>query len=95
MTIIEIKTLENGSHRNATGEFTIIPEGWAVIPDDIKCENFPFGEATTEEVDGVMTVTNWAAGEKPIAGAHEEPISKTEQLRADIDYLAVMTGVEL
>lgn len=25
----------------------------------------------------------------------EEPITETEQLRADIDYIAVMTGVEL
>ena len=25
----------------------------------------------------------------------EEPISETDQLRADIDYIAVMTGVEL
>ena len=95
MTIIEIKTLENGSHRNATGEFTTIPEGWAVIPDDMQFENFPFGDVEVEEIDGVMTVTAWVVGKMPIEEKHEEPISETEQLRADVDYLAVMMGVEL
>ena len=31
----------------------------------------------------------------PIEEEYEEPISETEQLRADVDYIAVMTGVEL
>ena len=30
-----------------------------------------------------------------ISEKHEEPISETEQVRADVDYLAVMMGVEL
>ena len=65
MVIIEIKTLENGSHRNQSGNIKTIPEGWAVVPDDMECENFPFGEVITEEIDGVMTVTSWTPGIKP------------------------------
>ena len=65
MTIIEIKTLENGSHRNQTGEFATIPEGWAVIPDDLEAENFPFGWVEVKEIDGVITVVQWLAGELP------------------------------
>ena len=59
MRIIEIKTLDNGAHRNQEGELPIIPpEGWAVIPDDMETPSFPFGEVeTTEEtVTEVETV---------------------------------------
>ena len=31
MTIIELAALENGAHRNQTGDFAAIPEGWAVV----------------------------------------------------------------
>ena len=59
MTIIEIKALSNGGHRNQTGDFVKIPQGWAVVPDDLKTDNFPFGEVEATEIDGVMTVTKW------------------------------------
>lgn len=96
MRLVEIKALDNGAHRNLTVDGIIdIPNGWAVIPDDMEFENFPFGDVEVEEIDGVMTVTDWVVGKMPISEKHEEPISETEQLRADVDYLAVMMGVEL
>ena len=95
MTIIEIKALGNGAHKNQTGDFNIIPEGWAVIPDDMETENFPFGEVEVKEIDGVITVTKWVAGEIPEIEEGESPISELEQLRADIDYIALMKGVGL
>lgn len=59
MTIIEIARLDNGAHANQTingvtpADFPI-PEGWAVVPEDmLPLENFPFGEATAQ--DGVIT----------------------------------------
>lgn len=95
MRIIEIKALENGGHRNQSCELTIIPDGWAVIPDNMETPNFPFGEVEAKEIDGVMTITKWTAGTMPEVEEPELPISEVEQLRADIDYVAVMTGVEL
>lgn len=96
MRIIEIQALENGAHRNQIGDFVAIPDGFAVIPDDMETPNFPFGEVTVEEIDGVMTVTSWKAGEMPEPIPEPEPpVSEVEQLRADVDYIAVMTGVEL
>ena len=95
MKIIEIQALENGGHRNQAGNFKNIPEGWAIIPDDMETPSFPFGEVEAEDIDGVMTVTKWTAGTIPEAEEPEQPISETEQLRADVDYIAVMTGVEL
>lgn len=86
MTIIEIKKLKNGSHRNATGEFTTIPDGWAVIPNDIECKNFPFGEVKAEEIDGVMTITEWGAGELP----EPDPIPEPEPTAEDM--LSALVG---
>ena len=95
MKIIEIKTLDNGAHRNQTCDFIQIAEGWAVIPDDMETPNFPFGKVDVKEINGVMTVTRWTAGTIPEIEEPEQPITEIERLRADIDFLAVMTGVEL
>lgn len=98
MIIIEIEALDNGAHRNQTGDFASIPEGWAVIPEDVETQNFPFGEIEVEEINGVMTVTKWTAGVIPEVeetAKTKAPITAMEQLRADVDYIAVMTGVEL
>jgi hypothetical protein len=80
MKIIEIKTLENGSHRNQEGDNLPLLKGYAVIPDDMETPNFPFGDVEVEEIDGVMTVTKWVAGTIPEAEEAETPKSKTEQL---------------
>lgn len=72
MKIIEVKALDNGAHRNQVGDISSVPEGWAVIPDDMVCENFPFGEVEAAEVDGVMTVTKWTPGEMPKLPEPEE-----------------------
>lgn len=61
MTIVEIIAYENNSHRNQCGNFKTIPEGWAVVPDNLDTPNFPFGNIVVEEIDGVMTVTQWTA----------------------------------
>lgn len=97
MRIIEIEALSNGAHRNQTiSTESPLPEGYAVIPEDMDTPNFPFGEVTTEEIDGVMMVTKWVAGTIPTPEAETETeVSELEQLRADIDYIAIMTGVEL
>ena len=95
MRILEIQALSNGAHRNQAGTFQTIPEGWAVIPEDMKTGNFPFGEVITEEINGVMTVAKWVAGTIPEVEEAERPITETEQLRADVDFIAIMTGVEL
>lgn len=49
MKMLEIAALPNGAHRNQTFH-GILPDGWAVIPDDMELENFPFGIVTAEEV---------------------------------------------
>lgn len=88
MRIIEIAALSNGAHRNQTCEMKSVPSGWAVIPADMECENFPFGEVEVEEKDGVMTVTKWTPGVMP----EPEPLPEPEPTTEDI--LNAMLGVE-
>jgi hypothetical protein len=87
MRIIEIEALGNGAHRNQTGTFKTIPEGWAMIPDNMETENFPFGEIEVNEIDGIMTVTKWVAGTRPEA----KPIPEDEEITAK-DILNALTG---
>lgn len=95
MKIIEITALSNGAHRNQTYH-KIIPDGWAVDRDNLCVENFPFGEVVAEEIDGVMTVTKWTPGKIPEPEPDPEPEpTELEQLRADVDYISMKTGVEL
>ena len=86
MTMLEIKALDNGAHRNQTYH-GVLPKGWAVIPDDMVCENFPFGEVEVEEIDGVMTVTKWTALPMP----EPEPMPEAEPTTDEI--LNAMLGV--
>lgn len=90
MRIVEIKALDNGAHNNQTidGVFAEIPDGYAVIPDDMECENFPFGEVKAEEIDGVMTATEWIAGTLP----ESEPMPETEPTAEEL--LDILLGVK-
>lgn len=93
MRIIEIQALPNGAHRNQTGNFLAIPTGWAVIPEDVPIpETFPFVDLTVEG----QTVVTMTAGVVPDPDPEPEPEpTEMEQLRADIDFVAAMTGVSL
>lgn len=81
MLIIEINALDNGAHRNQSWNGSSIPDGWAVVPDDMETENFPFGEVTVERVAGAMTVTKWTPGTLPKI-TEEKPITMAERLAA-------------
>ena len=70
MRIVEILSLYNGAHRNQTGTFSTVPDGWAVIPDSIAPpDTFPF---VNIEVDG-QTVTAMIAGTVPEPEPEPEP----------------------
>lgn len=103
MRIIEIVALDNGAHRNQTSNMFVIPDGWAVIPDGMETENFPFGTVTVEEVNGVMAVTSWTPGTMPEPEPVPEPGPPTteervaaleaasDRLDAQATYTAMMT----
>lgn len=93
MHIIKIAAFENGAHDNKkSGAIKVVPDGWAVIPDDMPIpDTFPFVNITV--AGGV--VTNMEAGVVPEVPEPEPVVSEMEQLRADVDFIAIMTGVEL
>lgn len=64
MRIVEIKELENGAHSDQVinGVLHNIPDGWAVVPDGMELENFPFGTLKAQDDDGVMVVVEWIPG---------------------------------
>lgn len=70
MQIIEIAALPNGAHRNQTGTFRTIPDGWAVVPAEIEIpDTFPFVDIEAE--DGM--VTSMTAGVVPEPEPEPEP----------------------
>lgn len=99
MRAIEINTLSNGAHRNQTG-IDILPEGWAIIPESLICENFPFGDITVEQIDGVMTVTSWTPGiipgREPADILNNTKQSKLVEIKQSCeDYIYAGTNVTL
>jgi hypothetical protein len=82
MRIIEITALSNGAHRNQTCNLKTVPSGWAVVPEAIKTENFPFGDIEVEEINGVMTVVSWSAREIPVVEEVEAEPTTDDVLNA-------------
>ena len=96
MRIIKIQSEENGAHQYQTISVDIpLPDGWALVPDDMELENCPFGEVTAKKINGIMTVTGWVAGTIPEPEIPKPTPSVFEQMRADVDFIAIMTGVDL
>lgn len=93
MLIIETAALDNGAHRNQTGNLRTIPEGWAVVPNTIEVpDTFPFVDI---EVEG-QTVIAMTAGVVP----EQEPVPEAEPTQLDIieaqvTYTAMMTDTLL
>ena len=97
MKIIEIAALDNGAHRNQTGNFSAIPDGWAIIPDGMETPNFPFGKVEVAEINGVMTVAKWTAGTIPEPEPEPEPEPTTEEILLELaaDHEARLCEIEL
>lgn len=77
--IVEIKALPNGAHNNQAYH-GVLPDGWAIIPDDMELPNFPFGEVEAEavthyrDVEKVKTVPVKDEEGNPVLGENSEPI---------------------
>lgn len=96
MQLIEIQPLENGGHRNQSGPEIPVPEGWAVIPESLgtpeTLENFPFGEITVADVDGVPTVTGWRPLPIPEPEEPEPGPEPSADLASRVDALETETA---
>lgn len=93
MRIIEIAPLDNGAHKNQNGGLSVVPDGWAVVPADMECENFPFGDVEVAEINGVMTVTQWTPGVMPEPEPIPEPEQPVDEIWDELDA-AYQEGVD-
>lgn len=90
MNIIEITALENGAHRNQTGTFAAIPDGWAVIPEGLTIpETFPFVGITVN--NGVVSSMTAGTVPEPEPAPMPEP-TQLDRIEAQIAYTALMTN---
>lgn len=96
MLIISVANLENGGHDNQCSSTPIpLPEGWAVVPKSLgtieTLENFPYGEITVEDVEGVPTVTSWTPlpvpEPEPLPDSEPTPEEQNARLRAQVAML--------
>ena len=93
MRIIEIAALDNGAHRNQTGSFTTVPDGWAVIPDSmIIPDTFP---SVNIEIDGQMVVS-MTAGVIPAPDLTDIKFTKIAEIKQSCEsYIYAGTDVSL
>ena len=89
MLIIEITAQSNGAHRNQTGTFRTIAEGWAEVPSSITIpDTFPFVDIEVE--DGVVTSMTAGVVPEPEPEPTPEP-TQLDRIEAQITYTAMMT----
>lgn len=92
MRIIEIEAQDNGAHRNQTGSLSIIPDGWAVIPDTVAVpSSFPFVDIEVE--DGV--VVSMTAREVPEVEEEYVPTARDDADAMLVDHEYRITLLEL
>ena len=94
LTIIELTARPDGGHalQSQSHRTQCWLEGWIAVPDHLREAVWDCGgycDLTVEE--GVLT--NLTPREQP-RQPEPEP-TEVEQLRADVDFLAVMAGVSL
>jgi len=98
MRIIEIEANESGGHNNQTINGVIpVPDGWAVIPDDMTIpDTFPFVNITVADSseDGAPFVTSMTAGVVPDPESDPEPepteADDTAAMLVDHEYRLTM-----
>ena len=102
MKLVKIAPYENGAHANQTINHlsrSNVPQGWAIIPEDMVCENFPYGEIEASEIDGAMVVTKWTAIElpepEPTPEIEPEPTAQDDTDMLLIDHEYRLTLLEL
>lgn len=89
--MIEVVALDNGVHRNQTYNGKL-PDGWAIIPDDMEIpETFPFVDVTAE--NGVVVSMTAGVVPEPEPSPEPDPEPETETSIYDELAAAYMEGV--
>lgn len=89
MKIIEIFKRESGFHGNQIIDAIEpsvfpVPDGWAILPDDMETPNFPFGDITVGNQTPPV-VTSWTPLPIPEPEPEPEPDPTTEDRVAALE----------
>ncbi len=96
MTIIQLEALENGQHQlqSQNGREECWEEGYITVPPELEAEAWNcLGWCDLELKDGVLV--GITPTEQPEIKLPEPEPTMAERNRADIDFIAAMTGVTL
>lgn len=97
MTIIQISAPETGQHpiQSQSGRDACWLEGWIEVPPQLeKAVWDTLGWCNLNIQDGVLVGITPTTRPEPPPEPPREP-TLVERLRADVDFLSLMTGVEL
>ena len=95
MRLIEIVSLENGAHRNQECQLSVVPDGWAIIPNEMETPNFPFGNLTVDNQNPPVVI-DWEPLPIPILNLTEIKDSKITEIKQSCeDYIYAGTNVTL
>lgn len=99
MTIIQIKSMENGQHpiQSQSGRASCWIDGFVEVPAHLEASVWSsMGWCNLDIQDGVLV--GITPTERPEPEPEPEPTTsptELEKLRADIDFIAAMGGIEL
>lgn len=95
LTIIELSAREDGGHglQSQSHRTECWLEGWVAVPEDLVQAAWDCGGYCSLALDEDGALVGLTPIPRP--AEPEAAPSEVEQLRADVDYLAALTGVEL
>ena len=94
MLIIEINALENGAHRNQTGDNIPVPNGWAEVSSEIVIpDTFPFVDLVFDE--GTRKIVELIPGVVPEPEQAPEPTREEDMDAFMVDHEYRLTLLEL
>ena len=95
LTIMELKAREDGGHglQSQSHRTECWLEGWVEVPEELAGAVWECGGYCQLTLDKAGRLTGVTPTRRP---EPEEPEpTEEERLRADVDYIAALTGVEL
>lgn len=97
MTIIELQARPDGGHglQSQSHRTECWLEGWVAVPPQLEQTAWDCGGYCDLELDQEGALVGLTPIEQPAQPQVEPEPTETERLRADVDYLAAMTGVSL
>lgn len=95
LTIIELAAREDGGHalQSQSHRTESWLEGWVAVPPELETAVWDCGGYCALELNEAGALVGLTPAERPTR--NEDAPTETERLRADIDYLAALVGIDL